>query len=444
MKIIKTMLRTIYLLGITLALAQTAFAGDITYVGTWDSTASGNPTGVGGPGLVAGQKYVLRISYNNGSTTTDGVDVLDSFFAPSGNTMRTINLNDAGNSLDIFVPMEGLDSGSPFIYTQNEGDHFPAFIDNPTLNFIDGSDISMTSNIIGLEYEGDFVTGAGNNLIELFNTSPGGSTINMVSQILNLGVGPASNDTNGLVVAVDLIVAAGTNVVYDAASLTQTTSTAIGQSNDLGAMRSDGEDFIDAVWTVTGTPDTTNNNDIAVDIVNSGLTMTTSTTSWNVTMTEQMTLGSDSASVIVSYLNDMPTASASAVATAPGTDFTLTADDMDDVVNSIIAGFEMLTITAEVDGSIDATAFFASLIAAATFDTGMQSYTNFELEAVFGAGLHNVVFLVTDKAGDFMTASADFAVEQAAQVPEPGSLTLMMLGLLMLGIARRRPLVAEL
>ena len=54
-----------------------------------------------------------------------------------------------------------------------------------------------------------------------------------------------------------------------------------------------------------------------------------------------------------------------------------------------------------------------------------------------------MVFLVTDKAGDFITDSANFTVEQVAQVPEPGSLTLMMLGLLMLGIARRRSLFAE-
>ena len=123
----KRMLRAISLLGLTLGLAQPVFADSITYVGTWDSVASGNPVGVGGPGLVAGQKYVIRIAWDNLSTTTDGVDVLNSFFVPSGSTMRTINLSDAGNSLDIFVPMEGLDAGSPFIYTQNETTHFPPY-----------------------------------------------------------------------------------------------------------------------------------------------------------------------------------------------------------------------------------------------------------------------------------------------------------------------------
>ncbi len=110
---IKTLLRTICLLVPMLALAQPVSAEDITYVGTWDTTASGNSTGVGGPGMSAGQRYVLRISWDNLSATTDNVDVLTAFFTPSGNLMRTIDLDDPGNSLDIFVPMEGLDAGSP-------------------------------------------------------------------------------------------------------------------------------------------------------------------------------------------------------------------------------------------------------------------------------------------------------------------------------------------
>ena len=424
---IKILLRTISLLGLVLTVAQPASAGDITFVGTWDSTASGNSTGVGGPGISVGQKYAIRISYDDLSTTTDNVDVLDAFFVPSGNTMRTIDLDDPGNALDIFVPMEGLDAGSPFIYTQNETDHFPAFIPSPTLNFIDGSDISNPANIIGLEFEGDF-SGAGNNFIELFNTSPGGSTINMVSQVLNLGVGPASNDTNGLVVANNLVIDAGPNIVYNAATLTQTTSSVVVQSNDLGAARSDNEDFIDASWSQTGTAAGTNLNDIVVGILDSGLTNTTDSTTWNVTMTEQMTLESDSDSAVISYMNALPTASASATATATGTDFMLTVDDMDLQVNSLIAGFEMLTVSALVDGTIDGTSFFTSLIPGG----GIQSSTNAMLEAAFGLGLHNVSFIVIDKAGASVSASADFGVV----VPEPSTFIFAVLGLLGFGCRR--------
>ena len=84
---IKTLLRKISLMGLTLALAQPASAEDVTYVGIWDTLASGNPVGMGGPGLAIGQKYVIRISYDNLSLTTDNVPVLTSGFADSGNDM---------------------------------------------------------------------------------------------------------------------------------------------------------------------------------------------------------------------------------------------------------------------------------------------------------------------------------------------------------------------
>jgi hypothetical protein len=246
----KTLLRMIGVLSLTLTLTQPVFAVvlDVTYVGTWSSIGSGNQVGVGGPGLLVGQKYVIRVSYDDFSATTDNVPVLTSRFTDSGNDMRTINLTQAGNSLYIFVPMEGLDSGSPFIYTQIETDHLSFFTPAPTLNFINLSSISLTSNIIGLEFEGNFDSGAAFNVIELFNTSPGpaGAPINMVSQILNCGdvtcatsPGIASNDTNGLAVAVDLEIDAGPDIVYDFANLTQTTSSIVSQSNDLGAARSD-------------------------------------------------------------------------------------------------------------------------------------------------------------------------------------------------------------
>ena len=242
MRRIKTLIRTFAISGLALLLAQAALAVPVTvtYIGTWDSTGSGN-TSTGGPGMAAGQRYVIVITYDDAATVTTGVDVLDGFFLPSGNTMQTLDLTDAGHSIDIFVPMEGLDGLTPYIYTQNETDHFPAFIPAPTLNFIDGSPFPLNSaDIIGMEFEGNFDTGGNFNIIELFNTSPGGGTVNMVTTILNCGnagcsaAAPAVTDTNGLSLAVGLVVDAGAApIVYSAGALTQTTASAITQSNDL-------------------------------------------------------------------------------------------------------------------------------------------------------------------------------------------------------------------
>ena len=335
-------LRRAGILLVSTLVAGAVFAApiNVTYIGTWSSTGSGNPAADGGPSISAGQRFVISITYDDASVVTNNVDVPNAFFTPSGASMSTISLQDAGNSLDIFVPMEGFDGASPFVYTQNESNHF-FFGDNspvPTLNFANGSSISDTSNIIGLEFEGDFVGGAQQNVIELFNTSADGSTINMVSQVLNLGNGGiAASDTSvqgtSLVAAVDLDISAGSNVTFDAGNLTQSTSSAVIQSNDLGAARSDNEDFIDASWSVSGTEAGANGNDIAVSIANSGLTSTTDSVSWNVTMTEQFTGTSDADSVIVSYMNSTPSASATATATAPGTDFTLSVVDLDEIVN---------------------------------------------------------------------------------------------------------------
>ena len=93
---IKALIRTLGLLGLALIFAQPASAVpvDIVFVGTWDSTGSGN-TAAGSPGLATGQRYVIRITYDDTSTVTTGVDVLNSFFTPSGDTMQTMDLTDA-------------------------------------------------------------------------------------------------------------------------------------------------------------------------------------------------------------------------------------------------------------------------------------------------------------------------------------------------------------
>lgn len=289
-----------------------AFASpvDVIYIGTWSlAPGSGNGAGVGGPGMAQGQRYVINITYDSVSTVTNGVPVLTGSFTPSGNTMSTIDLSAAGNSLDIFVPMEGFDAGSPFIYVQNETNHFFYGANTlvPTLNFIDGSDISDIDNIIGLEFEGDFVAGGGNNLIEIFNTSAGpfGAPVSLDSQILNFGTGIAIKDVNNLQQAVDVSGDAGPDIVYSAAMLSATTTSSLVQTNDLGAFRSDGEDFIDANWTESGNPlsGMAVGNDITVSFANSGLSGPSDTTNWLMQQTEQMTGLSDSDTLGVSFFD---------------------------------------------------------------------------------------------------------------------------------------------
>jgi hypothetical protein len=414
------------LLGALVGFPATAAQVDVTYVGTWDSIGAGNPTGVGGPGISAGQKYVIRVSYDDASATSNGVPVLTEVFADSGSDMTTIQMSGGSNTLDIFAPMEGLDAGTPFIYTQNQGDHFGSFIPTPTLNFIDGSPISDPANIIGMEFEGNLFPGSGNNFIEIYNTAPSGGAgpISLVSRIVNFGVDTAASDTVGLSTAVDLIVDAGPDIVYSAGDLTKSTASSVVQSNDLGAGRSDGEDFVDVTWSQTGTP---SGNDIAVAIANSGLASTIDTAIWTMNASEQMTGKTDSDTLQASYLNAIPTINATATANAGNVDFTLSVGDLDLAVNALIADFEMLIVSAMV-GAIDATALFADLIS-----SGLDSLTNAELEGAFGAGPHSVLFTVTDRAGGTATASAAFDVTQTpAFIPEPGALLLLAGGLLIM------------
>jgi len=50
---------------------------------------------------------------------------------------------------------------------------------------------------------------------------------------------------------------------------------------------------------------------------------------------------------------------------------------------------------------------------------------------------------VTDLAGGFVSASADFEVGGIIGVPEPGSFALLMLGLIGAVVVRRRPLFTD-
>jgi hypothetical protein len=403
-----------------------------------------------GPGMAPGQKFVVKISYESTSTVLTR-DVLMESLAPSGQDMFVIELNGGSNTLDIFVPMEGLDSGgTPFIYTQDESDHFFLGGNAPpiaTLNFafdqgvsddpsMFPSFVSDTSNIIGVEFEGNFVTGAHSNIIELFNTVANATDpINEVAQANNLAAGLVTRETNGLADAVDVTVDDGA-VTYNAASLLlsgETTNLTV-QSNDLGAGRSDGETFLDSTWTESGDalPGTLQLNgvDIKVAIENSGLTNTTSSASWDLTLTEQMTGLGDSALVLVDYANAAPSSSLSATATASGYNFAFSSMDADLVVNALIAGFELLTFGVLVDGS--ATTLFDTLIT-----NGTLSLTTAALLAEFGGGSHTLAIMVTDLAGAQSMSSANFNLDDIPPIPIPPAFALMLTALAFLGVTGR-------
>ena len=103
-----------------------------------------------------------------------------------------------------------------------------------------------------------------------------------------------------LVTALDLDVDAGPDIVYNAGTADKTTTSSVLQSNDLGAERADGEDFVDPSWSQTGSA---SGNDITVSLANSGLTSTIDTATWTLNATEQMTLKTASDTLEVAYAN---------------------------------------------------------------------------------------------------------------------------------------------
>ncbi len=166
--------------------AANAEIQDITFIGTWNlPPGSGNPAGVGGPAMSTGETFTIRVRYNDASMVL-ARDVPTELLATSGQMMSVIELNGGDNTLQISAPMPGFDTGTPFVYELNEGAHQTDLQPFATVNFAQGADVTDPANIIGFTFDGSFVAGSGNNLIDLFNTAANStSDVNFVAQVVN-------------------------------------------------------------------------------------------------------------------------------------------------------------------------------------------------------------------------------------------------------------------
>jgi hypothetical protein len=479
-----------------------------TYVGTW----SGEPN-LPNPGMLAqGGKFVIEASYD-----TDNIEGLPSP-AEDGRTAfidpaRYFRTRLFGAAFQLSVPLEGLTT----IATQTGADHFylgPGYAPVAEIQFFDAAGAEFR----GFEFESDFLPGA--LIFEIFteDTNFSGDIVtNSTAQIINgdggFGLdidsvtvdvrsehlGPSGGFENPGVLlseAVEVVAEAGaTPLLYNASTLNLTTDAGTAQvfdpaapiipdqvrtapslldmmprqaDNDLGAARTDGEDFLSFDWTVDGTgvggtesgtrlnrvvttgglpphfenigTRTVDDVNITVDIQNSGLTKTTDTATWGVLVTEEITELSDADTVTVGYNNSGPSIiNASATAQVLDFQFDLSVFDPDLAINSLITDFEMLTIAIAVD-SINESSFFSSLIAGASGSGGAQQLvTNANLISQFGLGLHTFRVDVADLAGATVSQEFDFTVQDGgvAPIPEPGTMTLFAMGLVCLGIRSR-------
>lgn len=271
-------------------LAATAAPITLVQVGTFHNEATNAPAG---SGLQAGNKFVITSTYDPVATPAASRTI-------NGLDFRVIDLNQGGNSFDLFIPMEGFDVGNtPFVYTQNAGNHIflPGF-NNPTPQIIftanqtthpgdpttlpPVTDPTLTDpaapDFIGYEFEGDFTnadpTGPSTgHFAELFvnvaNIGIGGGVINRVATFTSsiahctdatcfdfsqvIGSNHRLPEQPTLQLATPVIAEAGSDLQFSAALLTQTTD-AGSQNNNLGNLRGDKEDFVTYDWTVTGNP----------------------------------------------------------------------------------------------------------------------------------------------------------------------------------------------
>jgi len=346
-------------------LANLAFAAapvsaaivDLIKIGTWTGTPDGSVTQ--DAELQTGGKYVIHTTYDTTTVNSTATQIWNTPLNTVSMNVYEANLQTPGNSFRLLVPMEGFDGGSPFIYDQDQNDHFayPA-APNPTIQFTAPG--GNPANFLGYRFSGNFEPGTNNHFIDIYSVTPDGVTANQVTDAVrcddpgcSTGLPLVINSVNSLVDAVDLSVDAGNNKTYSAGTTSVTTDGSAGANNNLGAGRSDGEDFLSFAWSEGGSPltgsMTPDGVNIAVGIANSGLSNTTDTATWQVQMDEDLTGLSATDTMTVSYSNAGPTALPGSNLTYDAGTTSVTANggvsDPDLAINSQIAGFESHTFS---------------------------------------------------------------------------------------------------
>jgi hypothetical protein len=449
-------------------------------IGIW-SENPGNAAPGSGTGLEKGQKFVVNVTYDPAvspitETTVNGftyysVDLAGGAAVPNGGGLVT-----NGSSLDVLIPLEGMDAGSPFIYSLDEfshrdhpGDPFPSPVTQ--LHFRDAAG----TDVLGFKLE-TYDAGIPGNFLqmqtEVANIDPGDGTPvptgTGVAQMRTGGFNMIIRSLNAIVDSVPVVAEAGGPLSYSAANLSRTTDggtfenlDGTWQDNDLGAGRSDKEDFLTHSWTLLGSVEggpassplaggnadalrplvlpsenpfvlqpppsgtrAVENVNKMVEIVDSGLKTTTDVATWQIAVSEDLT-GFDGGTdiVMVSYDNSDVVIN-SALATPVGDDlqFDLDVEDDDLAINALgLVDFELLTYSLLLDGNP-----FIGLSDLLT--NGTEHVTLAQAIALFGTGMHSLEIRVADRVrslgATYVSETINFDV-----VPEPGTGTLLLLGL---------------
>jgi len=488
-------------------------------------------------GLTRGGKYVVRTSFDTDDMISIPAADRSRFSRDTHVVQLTGDPSASGatNTYELFLPSEGYGT----TLTQTGQDHFflgAGFATTAEIQFFDSCDSAAgcAAQFRGFEFESNFLrTNDPNNpaansdlVFQQFTANvnfSGTDVTNYIVRVADENLNTVVTNAGHLDVlsesgaaaggqlnpgvffgeAVDVVAEAGAApLVYSAGNLTVTTNAGTElvtdtvtpptsgvlrsapssidnptrqADNDLGAGRSDGEDFLTFDWTVGGnsvtgnltgtrlnrtveTLDVTNPStephgprfvnqgtrtvddvNIAVAIQDSGLTSTTDTTTFGLSVSEDYTGKSDTDSVQVSYANALPSIDSAGVTDiAGGLLFELMVSDPDLAVNTLIADFESLSIAILVD-AIDYSAFFDDLI-----DNGSQFVDAAALAAEFGPGTYQLAVSLRDRllvatAGTPITTSFSFDVTDAPTgAPVPATAFLLASGVAGLAGARRR------
>jgi hypothetical protein len=455
-------------------LSEVRFIEDSAYVvdtkvGTW-STNPGSGHASSGTDLQRGGKFVVEAAYdilvtpvgaeNFGGFPFFSVDLAGGAAPPNGG-----GLVSNGNTLDVLIPFEGFDVGTPFIYAQTEFDHgdypgdpFPSVV--PQIHFNDAG----ATDFLGFKLE-SFDFGPGGNFVQLATevASQGGvPTPSTVVDIINGTFQTVIRSVNSISDARAVEAEAGPALIYSVGL--QAVETDGGtlrnldgswQDNDLGAVRSDKEDFLTHTWQLLGSVQggatlgsllgtdldalrpnvivslppvgtrAVENVNKSVDLVDSGIQTTTDVATWQVAVEEDLTGLGGTDVLEVSYANSNPTVDIDAIAQVGSVLFTYIMSDLDLAIP--IANFELLNLTILVDGAPNSDFDPLAL-------NGNQVMSDSEIVTLFGIGPHTLEFRLADRTLESQTS---FVSDTAIFVPEPGTCASLVAGFLALGAMRR-------